>query len=165
MRLTEYSFVLNFTQFFQTIRSTFFFGRYYIASCCFESLKNVCSKVLPDKILLIPTILLLICHNFFSGFLLQPMVRKIKENNRKTIYLSSHIGKIKGWLRPDTMCFVDDLIEYATQKKFKYVHKWKVNDLIMWDNRQTMHRVRSFDDVNESRDMRRTTIEGEEALI
>jgi len=45
------------------------------------------------------------------------------------------------------------------------VHKWKVNDLIMWDNRQTMHRVRSFDDVNETRDMRRTTIEGEEALI
>ena len=63
------------------------------------------------------------------------------------------------------MCFVDDLIEYATQKNFKYVHKWKVNDLIMWDNRQTMHRVRSFDDVNETRDMRRTTIEGEEALI
>ena len=64
-----------------------------------------------------------------------------------------------------SFCFVDDLIEYATQKKFKYVHKWKVNDLIMWDNRQTMHRVRSFDDVNETRDMRRTTIEGEEALI
>jgi len=96
---------------------------------------------------------------------LQPMVREIRENNRKTIYLSSHIGKIKGWLRPDAMSFVDDLIEYATQKKFKYVHKWKVNDLIMWDNRQTMHRVRSFDDVNETRDMRRTTIEGEEALI
>ena len=96
---------------------------------------------------------------------LQPMVREIKENNRKTIYLSSHIGKIKGWLRPDTMCFVDDLIEYATQKQFKYVHKWKVNDLVMWDNRQTMHRVRSFDDVNETRDMRRTTIEGEGALI
>ena len=96
---------------------------------------------------------------------LQPMVRKIKENNRKIIYISSHIGKIRGWLRPDAMCFVDDLIEYATQKKFKYVHKWNVNDLVMWDNRQTMHRVRSFDDVNETRDMRRTTIEGEGALI
>ncbi len=96
---------------------------------------------------------------------LQPMVRKIQENNRKTIYLSSHIGKIKGWLRPDAMCFVDDLIEYATQKKFRYVHKWRINDLVMWDNRQTMHRVRSFDDVNESRDMRRTTIEGEGSLI
>ncbi len=94
----------------------------------------------------------------------QPMVRKIKENNRKTIYLSSHIGKIKGWIRPDTMCFVDDLIEYATQNKFKYVHKWKINDLVMWDNRQTMHRVRYFDDVNETRDMRRTTIAGEEIL-
>ena len=95
----------------------------------------------------------------------QPLVRTNNLTQRKTIFLSSHIGKIKGWLRPDTMCFVDDLIEHATQKKFIYVHKWKVNDLIMWDNRQTMHRVRSFDDVNETRDMRRTTIKGEEALI
>ncbi len=97
--------------------------------------------------------------------ILQPMVRKMIETNRKTLYLSSHIGKIKGWLRPDAMCFVDDLIEHATQKTFKYVHKWKINDLVMWDNRQTMHRVRSFDDVNETRDMRRTTIQGEGVLI
>lgn len=92
---------------------------------------------------------------------LQPLVRYIKENDRKTIFLSSHIGQIKGWLRPDAMCFINDLIEYSTQKKFLYIHKWKVNDLIMWDNRQTMHRVREFDDINETRDMRRTTIQGD----
>ena len=95
----------------------------------------------------------------------QPLVRQNKMTNRKTIFLSSHIGKIRDWIRPDSMCFIDDLIEYATQIKFKYVHKWSQNDLIIWDNRQTMHRARAFDDLKEKRDMRRTTVLGEEKLI
>ena len=95
----------------------------------------------------------------------QPLVRKNKATNRKTIFLSSHIGKIKNWIRPDSMCFIDDLIEYATQLKFKYVHEWSKNDLIIWDNRQTMHRARAYDDLKETRDMRRTTVLGEEKLI
>jgi alpha-ketoglutarate-dependent 2,4-dichlorophenoxyacetate dioxygenase len=95
----------------------------------------------------------------------QPLVRKNKVTNRKTIFLSSHIGKIKNWIRPDSMCFVDDLIEYATQLKFKYIHVWSKNDLIIWDNRQTMHRARAYDDLKENRDMRRTTVLGEEKLI
>lgn len=95
----------------------------------------------------------------------QPLVRKNKVTNRKTIFLSSHIGKIKNWIRPDSMCFVDDLIEYATQLKFKYIHEWSKNDLIIWDNRQTMHRARAYDDLKENRDMRRTTVLGEEKLI
>ena len=95
----------------------------------------------------------------------QPLVRKNKVTNRKTIFLSSHIGKIKNWIRPDSMCFIDDLIEYATQLKFKYIHEWSKNDLIIWDNRQTMHRARAYDDLKETRDMRRTTVLGEEKLI
>ena len=95
----------------------------------------------------------------------QPLVRINKITGRKVIFLSSHIGKIRNWIRPDSMCFVDDLIEYATQIKFKYIHKWSQNDLIIWDNRQTMHRVRAFDDLKEKRDMRRTTVLGEERLI
>ena len=95
----------------------------------------------------------------------QPLVRKNKVTNRKTIFLSSHIGKIKNWIRPDSMCFIDDLIEYATQLKFKYIHEWSKNDLIIWDNRQTMHRARAYDDLKENRDMRRTTVLGEEKLI
>ena len=95
----------------------------------------------------------------------QPLVRKNKVTNRKTIFLSSHIGKIKNWIRPDSMCFIDDLIEYATQLKFKYIHEWSKNDLIIWDNRQTMHRARAFDDLTENRDMRRTTVLGDEKLI
>ena len=95
----------------------------------------------------------------------QPLVRKNKLTNRKTIFLSSHIGKIKNWIRPDSMCFIDDLIEYATKDEFVYVHKWVQNDLIIWDNRQTMHRARAYDDLTEHRDMRRTTVLGEEKLI
>ena len=95
----------------------------------------------------------------------QPLVRKNEVTNRKTIFLSSHIGKIKNWIRPDSMCFIDDLIEYATQLKFKYIHEWSKNDLIIWDNRQTMHRARAYDDLKENRDMRRTTVLGEEKLI
>ena len=95
----------------------------------------------------------------------QPLVRKNKITKRKTIFLSCHIGKIRDWIRPDSMCFIDDLIEYATQPKFKYVHKWSQNDLIIWDNRQTMHRARAFDDLKERRDMRRTTVLGEEKLL
>ena len=95
----------------------------------------------------------------------QPLVRQNKITNRKTIFLSCHIGKIRNWIRPDSMCFIDDLIEYATQPKFKYIHKWSQNDLIIWDNRQTMHRARAFDDLKERRDMRRTTVLGEEKLL
>ena len=95
----------------------------------------------------------------------QPLVRENKLTNRKTIFLSSHIGKIKNWIRPDSMCFIDDLIEYATKDKFIYVHKWVQNDLIIWDNRQTMHRARAYDDLTEHRDMRRTTVLGEEKLL
>ena len=95
----------------------------------------------------------------------QPLVRQNKLTNRKTIFLSSHIGKIKNWIRPDSMCFIDDLIEYATKDEFIYVHKWVQNDLIIWDNRQTMHRARAYDDLTEHRDMRRTTVLGEEKLL
>jgi len=95
----------------------------------------------------------------------QPLVRNNKLTNRKTVFLSSHIGKIKDWTRPDSMCFIDDLIEYATKENFLYVHKWMQNDLVIWDNRQTMHRARAFDDLTEYRDMRRTTVLGEEKLI
>ena len=95
----------------------------------------------------------------------QPLVRKIPTTKRKLIYLSSHIGKIRGWVREDSMCFINDLIEYATKPEFVYIHKWKKNDLIIWDNRQTMHRGRHFEDTKEYRDMRRTTVLGEEKLI
>ena len=51
-------------------------------------------------------------------------------------------------------------MEFATQRHFVYAHEWKPGDLVMWDNRQCMHRVRPFKDTGEKRDMRRTTVAG-----
>ncbi len=90
----------------------------------------------------------------------QPLVRSHPVTGRKSLFLAAHIGTIKGWLRPDAMCFIRDLTEHATSARFVYRHHWKQYDLVMWDNRQTMHRGRAFDDTEEIRDIRRTTVEG-----
>ena len=51
------------------------------------------------------------------------------------------------------------LIEHATQPRFIYTHRWSVGDLVIWDNRCTMHRGRPYDEANHRRDMRRATIQ------
>lgn len=79
---------------------------------------------------------------------------------RKSLYLSSHIGGIVGWPVPEARAFIRDLTEHATQRQFVYAHEWRVNDLVMWDNRQVMHRARRFSDLQEVRDLRRTSIKG-----
>jgi len=79
---------------------------------------------------------------------------------RKSLYLSSHIGGIVGWPVPEARAFIRDLAEHATQRQFVYAHEWRVNDLVMWDNRQVMHRARRFNDLQEVRDLRRTSIKG-----
>ena len=91
----------------------------------------------------------------------QRLVRTHPVTGRKSLYLASHIGTIVGWPRPEAMAFIRDLIEHATQAPFVYVHKWAPHDLVIWDNRTTMHRVRRFDDLNIVRDVRRTTTKGE----
>lgn len=88
------------------------------------------------------------------------MVRVNEFTKRKSIYLSSHIGKILGWEIPEGRDFIRELMEFATQRHFVYAHEWKPGDLVMWDNRQCMHRVRPFKDTGEKRDMRRTTVAG-----
>jgi alpha-ketoglutarate-dependent 2,4-dichlorophenoxyacetate dioxygenase len=87
----------------------------------------------------------------------QRLVRSHPVTGRKSLFLASHIGTIVGWPRPEAMAFIRDLIEHATQPKFVYVHKWAPHDLVIWDNRTTMHRVRRFDDLDIVRDVRRTT--------
>jgi len=90
----------------------------------------------------------------------QCLVRTHPVTKRKSLYLASHAGGIIGWPVPEARAFLRDLIEHATQRQFVYAHKWAVNDLVMWDNRQTMHRARPFP-ANEPRDMRRTTLAGD----
>jgi len=92
---------------------------------------------------------------------LQRLVRVHPVTGRKSLYLASHIGNIVGWQRPEAMAFIRDLMEHATQPEFVYSHPWRTGDLVIWDNRQTMHRVRRFDDLNQTRDVRRTTTRGD----
>ena len=89
------------------------------------------------------------------------LVRVHPVTGRKSLFLSSHIGTIVGWPRPEAMAFVRDLMEHATQPEFVYSHRWTQHDLVIWDNRTTMHRVRRFDDLGNVRDLRRTTTRGE----
>ena len=81
-------------------------------------------------------------------------------SGRKSLYLSSHIGGIVGWPMPEARVFIRELMEHATQRQFVYAHVWSANELVMWDNRTVMHRARSFDDMHEVRDLRRTSIKG-----
>jgi len=94
----------------------------------------------------------------------QRLVRTHPVTGRKSLYLSSHIGTIVGWPRPEALAFIRDLAEHATQPRFAHAHKWRQWDLVMWDNRQTMHRVRRFDET-EVRDMRRTTVAGDAPTV
>ena len=90
----------------------------------------------------------------------QRLVRTHPSTGRKSLYLASHAGSIVGWPTPEARCFLRDLTEHATQRQFVYAHTWAVGDLVMWDNRRTMHRGRPFP-AHEARDVRRTTLVGD----
>jgi alpha-ketoglutarate-dependent 2,4-dichlorophenoxyacetate dioxygenase len=94
----------------------------------------------------------------------QRLVRSHPVTGRKSLYLSSHAGAILGMPMPEARMLLNDLKEHATQPQFVYVHEWRLHDLVMWDNRQTMHRVRRYDD-NQPRDMRRTTVAGDSPTV
>ena len=90
----------------------------------------------------------------------QRLVRTHPVTARKSLYLSSHAGGIVGMPMPEARILLRDLTEHATQSRFVYVHTWRLWDLVMWDNRQMMHRVRRYDE-SQPRDMRRTTVAGD----
>jgi alpha-ketoglutarate-dependent 2,4-dichlorophenoxyacetate dioxygenase len=95
----------------------------------------------------------------------QRLVRTHPVSGRKSLFLSAHAGAIEGWTVPEARMFLRDLTEHATQHEFVYSHAWRPGDLVMWDNRQTMHRARRFDDRREIRDVRRTTLAGDAPTI
>jgi alpha-ketoglutarate-dependent 2,4-dichlorophenoxyacetate dioxygenase len=88
------------------------------------------------------------------------LVRTHPVTGRKSLYLSAHIGAIVGWPVPEARAFIRDLTEHATQPRFVHAHRWQVNDLVIWDNRTTMHRARRYRDLQDVRDLRRTSIKG-----
>ena len=94
----------------------------------------------------------------------QRLVRTHPVTRRRSLFLSSHAGAIVGWTIPEARMFLRDLTEHATQREFVYSHAWRPHDLVMWDNRTTMHRARRFD-RNEVRDVRRTTLAGDVATM
>jgi alpha-ketoglutarate-dependent 2,4-dichlorophenoxyacetate dioxygenase len=94
----------------------------------------------------------------------QRLVRTHPVTGRKSLFLLAHGGTIVGWPVPEARAFLRDLVEHATQKRFVYSHKWRQWDLVIWDNRQTMHRVTRFDETK-VRDMRRTTVAGDAMTV
>ena len=87
----------------------------------------------------------------------RPLVRTLPESGRETLYLASHIGRIGGMGDDAAMQLLDELTAHATQRQFVYTHRWRVGDLVMWDNRCTMHRGTEFEDTRWPRDMLRAT--------
>ena len=95
---------------------------------------------------------------------LQRLVRRHPSTRRRSLYLASHAGAIVGWPVPEARALLRDLIEHATQRRFVYAHAWRQWDLVMWDNRVTMHRARPFD-ATQVRDMHRTTVACERSTM
>jgi alpha-ketoglutarate-dependent 2,4-dichlorophenoxyacetate dioxygenase len=89
----------------------------------------------------------------------QTLVRVHPGSGRKTLYLASHASHIIGWPLEQGRALLEELTQFATQQRFVYRHSWRVGDLVVWDNRCTLHRARPYDDTRDRRDMRRTTIE------
>ena len=88
----------------------------------------------------------------------QAIVRTIPESGRKSLYLASHAGRILGMPDAEGRALIDQLVAHATQRQFVYTHRWRVHDLVMWDNRCTMHRGTEFDDLRWKRDVQRATV-------
>jgi alpha-ketoglutarate-dependent 2,4-dichlorophenoxyacetate dioxygenase len=94
----------------------------------------------------------------------QRLVRRHPVTGRPSLYLSSHAGAIVGMPVAEARILLRDLTEHATRPAFVYGHAWRPGDVVMWDNRQVMHRVRRYDD-NQPRDMRRTTVAGDAPTV
>jgi alpha-ketoglutarate-dependent 2,4-dichlorophenoxyacetate dioxygenase len=87
----------------------------------------------------------------------QRLVRRHPVTQRLSLFLSSHAGTIHGWPVPEALMLLRDLTEHATQPRFVYRHEWRQHDLVMWDNRTTMHRARRYP-ADQVRDLHRTTV-------
>ena len=88
----------------------------------------------------------------------QVLVRRLQDSGRLSLYIASHIGAIRGMADDAARQLVEELTAHATQRQFVHNHRWRVNDLVIWDDRCTMHRGMDFDDQRYARDMRRATV-------
>ena len=95
-------------------------------------------------------------HDKLKGAV-HPLIRTLPRTERKALYLASHISSIIGWELPEARILIKELMEHATQPQFVHAHQWRDGDLVIWDNRATMHRATRYDDANQRRELRRVT--------
>ena len=86
------------------------------------------------------------------------VVRVIAESGRTALYIGNHTTHIVGWPVAEGAQFLDELNRFAAQPQFIYSHQWRDGDLVIWDNRCTVHRATQYDVFKYKRDLRRTTI-------
>ena len=89
-----------------------------------------------------------------------PLIRTNPVNGRKNLYVGSHAQEIVGMSRDESRRILDDLTELCTQPQFVYSHPWCQHDLVIWDNRCTLHRATTFDKTKYRRKLHRTTVAG-----
>jgi alpha-ketoglutarate-dependent 2,4-dichlorophenoxyacetate dioxygenase len=89
-----------------------------------------------------------------------PLVRTNPVNGRKNLYVGSHAQEILGMSREEGRRILDELTEFCTQPQFVYSHPWREHDLVIWDNRCTLHRATTFDKTKYRRKLHRTTVAG-----
>jgi len=95
----------------------------------------------------------------------QPMVRKHPVTGRQSLYISPiYNDEVEGMGADDAKRLIAELTEFAAQPRFVYRHRWEPDDVVMWDNRCTMHQVTPHD-PSERRVMHRTTIMGTEPVL
>jgi alpha-ketoglutarate-dependent 2,4-dichlorophenoxyacetate dioxygenase len=88
----------------------------------------------------------------------QRLVRRHPKTGRRSLYLSSHASHVVGWPLPEGLDLLYELTDRATQPAFVYTHAWRLYDVVMWDNRVTMHRARRHTPETDPRDMRRVSV-------
>jgi len=104
-------------------------------------------------------------HEKFRGAI-HPLVRTIPRSDRRSLYLAAHASHVVDWPVPEGRLLLHELTEHATQRQFVYRHEWQVGDLVIWDNRVTMHRGRPYDDMKYRRELVRvTTLDYQEASV
>jgi alpha-ketoglutarate-dependent 2,4-dichlorophenoxyacetate dioxygenase len=89
---------------------------------------------------------------------LQVLVRTLPETGRRALYLASHAGRVIGVPDDEARTLLEELTAHATQRQFVYTHRWRVHDLLMWDNRCTMHRGTEYEEQRWKRDLQRATV-------
>ncbi len=93
---------------------------------------------------------------------LHPIVRTHPENARKGLFINPiRIEGIAGMVEAEALTLLDDLLAHAVQEKYQYRHKWRLGDLVMWDNRRLLHKANADYDMDQTRYLYRVMLKGD----